>query len=166
MARMRVKGLSEYSQQLNKLYAETEPIIGASLHEGAGVMADAVKAAINQIPIRSPDEIGSSDHMVSGILEIQRIGLEVSFGITKMQKEPNNYNVKLGFDGYNRCVTKAFPKGQPNQLIARSIETGTSWLQPCHFLSIAINNNKDNALQRLVERFDEEVGKRIDTGGI
>lgn len=164
MARMRINGLSEYSKKLNQIYDDAEPIIGKCIYEGATIMADAVKTAINQIPIRSPDERGSSDHMVSGILEIQRIGLENSFGITKMQNGNNQYNVKLGFDGYNRCVTKTWPKGQPNQLIARSIESGTSWLQPCHFLSKAINANKEAVLQRMSDVCDEEISKIM--GGI
>lgn len=164
MARMKVKGLSEYSQKLNQIYDDAEVIIGKSIYEGAGMMADAIKGAIGRIPIRSPGERGSSDHMVSGILEIQRIGLEVSFGISKLQKNNNQYNVKLGFDGYNQCVTKTWPKGQPNQMVARSIESGTSWLQPCHFLSIAVNANKDAVQERMSEVCKDEISKIM--GGI
>lgn len=164
MARMRIEGLSEYTRQLEQLETETKPIIQKCLYEGASVVADAVSSAIGQIPTRSNTEFGSAEHVLSGITPAQKAGLQESFGITKMSDRDNQQNVKLGFDGYNQVKTKKYPNGQPNQLIARSIESGTSWLQPCHFMSRAVNATKEACVQKMSEVCDEEIS-RI-TGGI
>lgn len=164
MARMKIEGLSEYTRQLEQLEAEAKPIIQKCLYEGAAIVADAVSAAIGQIPTRSNTEFGTLDHMLSGLTAAQKAGLQESFGITKMSDKDNQQNVKLGFDGYNQVKTPKYPNGQPNQLIARSIESGTSWLQPCHFMSKAVNATKEACVQRMSEVCDEEIS-RI-TGGM
>jgi hypothetical protein len=81
-----------------------------------------------------------------------------------MSDRNNQQSVKLGFDGYNDVVTDKYPSGQPNQLIARAIESGTSWLQPCHFMSKAQNANKAAVEAKMAETCDAEIAKR--TGGI
>lgn len=160
MAKLKVKGLSFYSQQLQALERDAEPIIKKCVYEGAAVMADAIKAAIDTIPTRSSGEWGTSDKPVSGLLAIQKEGLKYSFGISKMSDRNNMQSVKCGFDGYNKVVTKEHKNGEPNQLIARAIESGTSWLQPCHFMSKAINANKEAVLAKMQEVCDVELAKR------
>ena len=165
MARCKIEGLSEYSQQLNRLYDEATPIIQKCLYEGAGVMADAIKGAINKIPTRSNKEFGSPENMLSGITAKQKQGLSESFGISPMSDRNNQQSVKCGFDGYNDVQTEKYPNGQPNQLIARAIESGTSFLQPCHFLSQAVNANKAAVEERMASTCDAEIAKRM-TGGL
>lgn len=159
MARMKIEGLSEYVQKLEELEQQAKPLVEKCIYEGAKVVADAVKAAINQIPTRSPDEVGSPGHAVSGLLAIEKKGLEYSFGVTKMRDSGFSRDVKLGFDGYNRVVTKKFPQGQPNAMIARSIESGTSFLQPCHFMSKAVNATKSACVAKMEEVCDSEISK-------
>lgn len=164
MAKCKIEGLSEYSQQLNQLYNDALPIIRQCLYDGAAVMADAIKGAIDQIPTRSNKEFGSATNMLSGITAKQKQGLRESFGISPMSDRNNQQSVKCGFDGYNDVATEKYPNGQPNQLIARAIESGTSWLQPCHFMSKAINANKAAVEEKMAETCDAEIAKR--TGGI
>lgn len=164
MARCEIRGLKEWNGQLSRLYNDSTEIVQKCLYEGAKVMADAVSAAIGQIPVRSGGEFGSADHMLSGITAEQKAGLQESFGITPMGERDNSHNVKLGFDGYNDVITKKYPNGQPNQLIARSIESGTSWLQPCHFMSKAVNANKEAVSQRMSEVCDQEIAARTEGG--
>lgn len=164
MAKCRIEGLSEYTQQLERLEQDATPIIQKCLYEGAAVMADAVSSAIGKIPTRGTAEFGTETHMLTGITEAQKQGLIESFGITKMSDRDNVQNVKVGFDGYNNVKTKAYPNGQPNQLIARAIESGTSWLQPCHFMSKAVNSTKQAVVDRMSEVCDQEIQQRM--GGL
>ena len=126
-------------------------------------MADAIKGAIDQIPTRSNKVFGTDQNMLTGITARQKDGLRNSFGISPMSDRNNQQSVKLGFDGYNDVVTDKYPSGQPNQLIARAIESGTSWLQPCHFMSKAINANKSAVEEKMAKTCDAEIAKR--TGG-
>lgn len=158
-ARMRIVGLSEYTRQLEELEAQAKPIIRKCVYEGATIVADAVKGAIGQIPTRSNREFGSESHMLQGLTAAQKAGLAESFGITKMRDSNFSQDVKLGFDGYNQVKTKKYPQGEPNQLIARSIESGTSFLQPCHFMSKAINASRAACLAKMESTCDSEIEK-------
>lgn len=165
MAKCKIEGLSEYSQQLNALYNDSGTIVKRCLYEGAAVMADSIKSSIGSIPTRGDNEYGHEGYILKGITSAQKQGLEDSFGISPMSDRDNVQSVKCGFDGYNSVVTKQYPKGQPNQLIARAIESGTSFLQACHFMSKAINSSKATVEDRMNTVCDEELLKRT-TGGI
>lgn len=159
MARMTIKGLSEYSQQLNQLYAVAEPLVKKCLYDGAGVMADAVKGAIGTIPTRNNREFGGEGHMLTGLTAQQKAGLTESFGISPMRSDGREWNVKCGFDGYNSVRTKKYPNGEPNAMIARSIESGTSFLQPCHFISRAVNATRGAVEAKMAATCDKEITK-------
>ena len=107
------KGLEEYELFLSKLGEAAKPMIGAALYRGGEIMADALKKSVRAE---------------------QKKGLLDGFGISKMRKDNGVYNIKLGFDGYNSVKTKKYPQGQPNALIARSVESGTSFRKPHPFV--------------------------------
>ena len=67
--------------------------------------------------------------------------------------------MKVGFDGYNAVSTMKYPKGQPNQLIARVTENGSSFMDKQPFIRPAINATKDKALEEMQRVIDEEVKK-------
>ena len=90
-------------------------------------------------------------------------GLIKSFGVTPMQKDRDGiYNVKLGFDGYNDVKTKKWANGQPNQLIARACESGSSAMIKQPFFRQAVQKTKRKAEARMAEVLDEKIKK---TGG-
>ena len=164
LAKCKIVGLSKYTEQLNQLEADAHPIIRQCIFEGAAIMADAIKDAIDTIPTRSNKIYGSTTNMLNGLTGKQKAGLKMSFGILPMSDRNNQQSVKLGFDGYNDVETDQYPQGQPNQLIARAIESGTYFLQPCHFMSKAINANKSAVEERMSQVCDEELAKRTNGG--
>ena len=164
MARMKIEGLSEYVQKLEELEQQAKPLVQKCLYEGAAVVANAVKSSIGSIPTRSNTEFGSESHVLHGLTAAQKAGLVESFGITKMRDSSFTQDVKLGFDGYNQVRTPKYPNGQPNAMIARSIESGTSFLQPCHFMSKAVNATKSACVAKMEEVCDSEISKIM--GGI
>jgi len=96
----------------------------------------------------------------TGIPGQAKKGLQASYGITPMQRDENGfYNVKIGFDGYNSIKTKAYPNGQPNQMIARSVESGTSFLQKHPFVAPGVRKSRKAALKKMEEIIDEETKK-------
>ena len=95
----------------------------------------------------------------AGITIKQKQGLLDGLGIAKMQDENGYLNVKVGFDGYNAVSTMKYPKGQPNQLIARVTENGSSFMDKQPFIRPAINATKDKALEEMQRVIDEEVKK-------
>ena len=156
MAKIEMRGLDEYTRALSRLELGTkEKVIGPAIYAGAKVAADAIQSAISSIPV--DNGFGTVDHPQNGINAKQKAALHNSFGIAKMRNDDGFYNVKLGFDGYNDIKTKRWPKGQPNAMIARSVERGTSWLRPYKFIKKAMNS----ARKQVIGVMQTEVDKGI-----
>lgn len=156
---MKIKGLREYENRLLKLENLTREILGEAIYEGAGLVADAVKSSIESIPIDERYVTGGAT--LYGITPEQKAGLRDGFGIARMRDDNGFLNVKLGFDGYNSQVTKKYPGGQPNSLIARSVNAGTSFRQRIPFIDNAVNQTKGAAEQKMTETAEKAIGKAI-----
>ena len=161
MAKLTFRGLEEYELRISRLGKETERIAGEAIYEGAGIVADAVKANIQALPVVTG--YGTSEHpLPGGVTAVQKAGLIEGFGISTMQNEGGYFNVKLGFDGYNRTKTKKYPQGQPNQLVARGVESGTSWKQAHPFVKSAVSKSRKQAEKAMADKLDEEIEKIMD----
>lgn len=154
MAKLKFQGLEEYEAQLLKLQTVSRTCVGKAIYEGAKVVADAVKDNIESIPI---DRRRVSKQMLTGITETQKQGLRDGFGIAKIQNENGYVHVKIGFDGYNGAITKKYPNGQPNSVIARSVNSGTSFRQRFPFVDNAVNATKAAAEQKMKDTFDKTL---------
>lgn len=158
MAKIKLEGFEEYELKLSRLTQHKEEIIGAVIYSGAGVVADAVKASINGIPI--VHGYGTENHpLPPGVTNQQKAGLIEGFGISKARNDGGFRNVKLGFDGYNTVQTKKFPNGQPNILVARGCESGTSWKQKYRFMSKAVSAAKAPCVATMKAKCDELCAK-------
>ena len=159
MAKMKIKGLREYENRLLKLENLTREILGEAIYEGAGLVADAVKSSIESIPIDERYVTGGAT--LYGITPEQKAGLRDGFGIARMRDDNGFLNVKLGFEGYNSQVTTKYPGGQPNSLIARSVNAGTSFRQRIPFIDNAVNQTKGAAEQKMTETAEKAIGKAM-----
>ena len=156
---MKIKGLREYENRLLKLENLTREILGEAIYEGAGLVADAVKSSIESIPIDERYVTGGAT--LYGITPEQKAGLRDGFGIARMRDDNGFLNVKLGFEGYNSQVTTKYPGGQPNSLIARSVNAGTSFRQRIPFIDNAVNQTKGAAEQKMTETAEKAIGKAM-----
>ena len=155
MARLNVgRGLEEYLDKLGNLEFTAEETCKRAIYNGADIVADAVKASIDTIPSRSE---GSG----SGVYDDQRAGLKAGMGIASFRNDNGYLNVKVGFDGYNSHKTKSFPNGQPNAMIARSVEKGTSFSRPHRFVDPAVRKVKAQAEAKIQETLDLEIKKTM-----
>lgn len=159
MAKLKFKGLEEYENQLLKLESISRECIGKAIYDGAGLVADAVKASIDTIPI--DERFVKKGEMLNGITTAQKNGLKAGFGIAPLQDENGYLHVKLGFAGYNNVITKSHPNGQPNSLIARSVNSGTSFRQRIPFVDNAVNANKAAAENKMKEAFDKALEESL-----
>lgn len=160
MAVVKFRGPEEYELKLSRLAAGTKEAAGKAIYAGARIVADEVKKGIEKLPVIR-NEKGSPEHLIDGVTMAQKEGLLEGFGITPMQEEDGAYNVKLGFDGYNATKTEKYPKGQPNQLIARSVESGTSIRKKHPFVRPAVNNSKKKAEEAMANTINREIEKQM-----
>lgn len=154
MAKLSLAGLKNYARFLNQLieYRTTEDIIGKALHAGAGIMADAIRDEIEDLPLIRGNNFGTPENKVKGITLRQKEGLEEGFGISPVRFRGGYFDVKLGFDGYNDA-------GQPNALIARSVNSGTSFREKNPFVDRAVKATHSKAVSAMQKTADEEIEK-------
>lgn len=158
MARIEFKGISNYTKKLEKLGISERTTIGKSIYAAADIVTDAIRQNIQALPTQA----GSSPkgELRSGISPPQKQGLLDSLGIASVQQDAKGfYNVKVGFDGYNSVKTKAYPKGQPNAMIARSAEGGSSIMAPHPFVAPAVRKTRRAAEKKMKEIVDAETKK-------
>lgn len=141
MARFEFGGIDTYIKQLDKLYAVTkDAIIGKTVYAGAAVVANRLRAAAEALP-----EGRENEAIFGAVTPAQKRGLLEGLGISRMRDDDGFVNVKLGFDGYNSVKTKKYPNGQPNALIARAVNSGTSFRKKTRFVDKAVNASKKTA---------------------
>lgn len=155
MATFKFKGLDEYVRKLENLSSYTEILIGEAVYQGAEVVADTTKRAIEGIPVDNRTSVPTR----TSINQKQKNGLIKSFGIAKLQKTKHFYNVKTGFDGYNDIVTDRWPQGQPNVMIARSLESGTSFMPKNPVISKATRSAKKACEEAMQKSLDGNIKK-------
>lgn len=152
------KGLDSYISYLQKIDAVTDEVIGEAVYEMAKVVADSVRSSIQALPTVSNEaNIATYKKGYSRLSDEEKQGLLDGFGISPMQDDGGYINVKLGFDGYNSVKTKKYPKGQPNALIARVTESGSSYREKTPFIRLAVNASKKQAEQTGRMKIDEKI---------
>jgi len=152
MAKLTVgNGLTEYIAELQKV-ADVDAYLGKAVYEGASVVNKAVESALQALPV--DDSYGNKSQKRNGLRTIEKEGLIKSYGIAKMQKDNGYWNVKLGFDGYNKL-------GKANAMIARSVISGTSFMQKNDFMSKAVRGSKAAAEEAMKAKIDQEISNII-----
>lgn len=152
------KGLDNYISYLQSIEAVTDEMIGEAVYEMAKVVADKVRANIQALPaVSNKANIATSRQGYSRLSEPEKQGLLDGFGVSPMQDDNGYFNVKLGFDGYNSVKTKKYPNGQPNALIARVTESGSSYREKTPFIRPAVNAARKPAEKAGQAKIDEKI---------
>lgn len=159
MAKFQFEGVDELISQYKKLEQNTEPMIGKAIYNGAGVVMKACQSAVENLS--TDNRFGTAENPTSGPSSIQKLGLQYALGIAKMRNDNGFYNVKIGFDGYNNVKTKRWPQGQPNMMVARSVESGTSWMTKQPFMRKAEQSSRSQCERVMSETVDKEIKKLI-----
>ena len=154
MATWKFEGIDKYLAQLERLQVNTRSTVGRAIYEGAGLVAREVAGEIQKLPVNN--QYGSK-----GITSVQKAGLIEGFGISHAQSDGDYRHVKLGFDGYNGQHTKKYPNGQPNALIARSVNSGTSFRKKDPFVDRATRRSKSACEAKMTQVVEQEIKKLI-----
>lgn len=172
MARMTFKAGDDYALKLSQLATRADEVAQKAIREGAAIVTDQIRRNLNNLredvtlkPVSGPN--GEYHYLKPGekflgIPDYQKQDLLDSLGITPMQIDQNgNYNVKIGFDGYGSQPTHDYPRGLPNQLVARATESGSSVRPKQPFVRPAVTKTKKAAVEAINKVIDEECAKII-----
>lgn len=146
---MTIQGLDEFIRKLEEAGKQPENIVKKALYEGAGVVADAIRSGVRQIPTND-----GKRRPKTGVTPVERFGLLSGIGISKMRTEDGTVNVVIGFNGTNR-------DGKRNTTIMRRLESGTSYQQKYPVVRPAVNRSKAQAQEAMRRVFTEELQKLI-----
>ena len=158
MANVKLTGFEKYETLLRNLEKSAEGIAKRGVYEGAKVVADAVKAQISDISTEGPSDYERKRR------EKQKEGLQKSLGIAPMRNDNGFVNTLVGFDDYNDIRTEKHPGGQPNAMVARIYNSGTSHNKKQPFFKKAINQSKE-ACKNAMELEVDKCIKAIEKGG-
>lgn len=156
MATITFKRAEEYIARISKLAAsKRDEVVGSAIYGAADIVTNEIRKQLEALP--TDEGWGTSGQPVRGPKKAQKEALEESLGIASLQDDGGFLNVKIGFDGYNRIKSKRWPNGQPNQMVARSIERGTTWMQGHAFVKKAVAASRKAALTAMQDTIDKNI---------
>lgn len=166
MASYEFVGLDEFIQLCDLTEKSASRIIGRSIYPGAKVMANAIRHSVDSLPVEKRQHgrrrFALTDYQLKGLQEglgISRIKKGVVGKSKDRQMGKYGWNVKIGFKGYNSKVTKRWPLGQPNAMIARSLNSGTSFLRKNPFIDRTVEANAQSTVNAIENEFDRQLEK-------
>ena len=159
LAKMVISGGDEIELMLSKLEAHSVEIGKKAVEEAAGIVADKMRSNINNLPKDTFRKL-SKEEKFKGVPDVQKKDLLDSMGVTPVGvSDDGTINAKVGFHEYGKFKTKAYPKGLPNQLLARAVESGSSVRKKTPFVRPTINQTKEIAKEKMQEVVTGEFEK-------
>ena len=162
MAEIIFRGYTEYGDALKKLeltWAGNNEILEKAAQAGAGPVADEIRRRLRNLPADEYRRLGPGE-VFTGLPEGQKQDLLDSLGVTPPQRDRTGFvNVKVGFDGYGSFPTSAYPKGVPNALIARAVESGSSVREKTPFVRPAVNATRKKAVEEMDKSITADLKK-------
>lgn len=161
MAKFTFEGMEEYERKLSRLGSQSTAAAKKAVYAGAGLVAKEIKSQLQSLQT-TPDKKALAAYQKKEAIRItstQKQGLLNGFGLAKMRNENGYISTKAGFDGYNAVKSKRWPQGQPNAMIARSCERGSTAMLRQPFVSKAVSRAKKQAEDVMGRVIDEECEK-------
>lgn len=159
LAKVSIKLGDAYAMRISKLSKGSDEIIKKAVYNGAGVVADAIRSNISNLPGTSFRHLKDGEKF-DGVPEEQKQALLDGLGISPIESDDKgNVNAKIGFDGYGATPTKKYPLGLPIPMIARSVESGSSVRVKTPFVRPAVKSSQNAAEKAMEEIVNEEIKK-------
>jgi len=150
MARLTIKDFSDFEQRIAKLEGSVVGVCKMGVYDGAAKVADALADAVGGL---------GTDIAAGGVTDAQRAGLIEGLGVAKMRDDGGRVTTSVSFSGYNSQATSGYPKGQPNVMIARSLEGGSSVNRPTRFASRAVRRARAGAEAAMKETVERRIAQ-------
>lgn len=162
MSKIEVTGMEEYLSLLDLTDRKLARTCGRSIYVGARIAAQECKHRLENL-VTDDRYFTRFTERRNGPTKRQKEALIESMGIASMRHRGGVFDVKLGFDGYNDVKSTVSKKGfQPNALIARSVNKGTSFMKPQPFMDQTIAVKKSEIEKAIAEQFFKELEKLWD----
>ena len=147
------EGMDELSRMLAQLGNKAQDVASGAMYDGAGIVADAMKAAVNSIqaepqrrknrpPAKTPARLPTP---------AEKAAVVGKTGIARYRKEGGDVNTLIGVTG-NAGYADVDGKRKPMRLIARAINSGTSFMKKQPVFRKAASMSKGAAQAAIVAK--------------
>lgn len=161
MAKISFKGDEAFGKFLSQYWKAMEDggVLGKAVKAGAAIVADQIRANLEALPEEGFRRLRYGE-IFEAVPKGQKKDLADSFGLTPLSRDRDgNLNTKVGFDGYGSDTTPKYPQGIPNQLLARTIESGSSVRAKIPFVRPAVTKTRKQAVAKMQEVLEAEMKK-------
>lgn len=131
---------------------DIEPIATKALQIGADILADEMRKQLEAL--KTTEDNYRPDRRYC--YQKEKDLLLDQMGYTPVSFWSENYNVKIGFDGYG-FATRKYPGGIPTQLLANSVNRGTSFMIPQPFIDRTRGYARKKAIEAMTEYIEREI---------
>ena len=160
-----VADLKKLNKNLQTL-AKSTTVFKFALWEGASVAADELRTGVNGLQrVTDAAAIHAWEKLTPSLISVsQKNGLRSGLGVTKIRLRGSIWSVRIGFDGYNSVVTKRWPNGQPNRMIAASCEHGSTAMLEQPFIRPAFQRCEAKIKEAMETKAKEKIEEILNEG--
>ena len=153
--KMDTTGLDELSRMMANLSNRAQDVASAALFDGAAVMADAMNRAVSSI--RTETFRYAPEGQTRKPSPQEKAALDRKVGIAKFRKNGSDVDtvIGVGISGY----TQVAGKQKAVAVIARSINSGTSFMQKQPVFRKAYSQTKAAAEAAIVAKAEEKINE-------
>lgn len=149
--------LDNYLKALESFGADEPEIAKEIVMAGAQPVADEIRNCLDGLPEDTFRHL-NADETFKGLPNVQWKDLAENLGIAQPKVDGDgNTNTKVGFKGYGSYPTKKYPKGLPNALLARAVESGSSVRKKTPFVRPGTNKSRPKAEDEMQKKINEKV---------
>lgn len=155
---IKTEGIEELGNMLAKLENRAEEVASGALFDGAGIVGDAFTAAINSIQT-APFKYAADGKQRLPSPE-EKAALAGKSGIAKFNKNGSEVNTLIGISG-SAGYANVNGKAKAVRLIARSINSGTSFMKKQPVFRKAVSRSQGAAKDAIVSKAEEMFNEII-----
>lgn len=158
MAKLVSVGFDDLIKEFNVIADHSGDIAAKMLYTGSGEMADSIKNSIEGLKTEEQRK-----HVTSAVTPDEQDALAKGLSIKKFNRDKSRDYIQtsISFKGYTDKKTKAYPTGIPVILLARSIQSGTSFRKPNRYFTNTVNRNKKKVEETMKNVAESELRKLV-----
>ena len=151
---LKVDGMAEISELLEKMEQAAPAIAAQALYEGAGIMSGEIRSAAEGIKTGPGPTRGSARYATP---EEKAAVLSVGAGIAKFNKNGTEVDTSVGYRNSGYVNIKG--KQKPIPLIVNSINSGTSFMHKQPFVRKAARSGGAKAMSKMQSYIEDAFEK-------
>ncbi len=167
MAKINMSGAEELMRMLDGLSHASDELCRRGVYSGAGVLADALAQAVDELPTETYHPTPGSKHggePLNVVTQDDKEDIRAGLGISRINNTADGADVAISFEGYSRHTEAKYPKGVPIPMIVRSIESGSSTRQKHPFIRRTVTKAKEDIYQAEADAVHEAQAAYQKTG--